>query len=275
MPFAEIENTKINYHIIGEGKALVLISGLGTDHKNWVFQIPDFQKHFKVIVFDNRGIGKSNGSFGPYSTDLMADDTKKLLDFLNIKKAHILGSSMGGMISQKIAIKYPETVDKLVLCSTSAKPHNTINNIIFDALRDIMDIKNKEILDLKPKGILIRKFFDFFLREVFSKDFIKNNKKLIEEFISDYTSNPRYFETFIKQTRAVHKHNTINDLSKIKSDTLVLTGIEDKLLPHTSSDILAKDISNSKLVKIKDANHGMHLEFPEKFNKIVIDFLKD
>lgn len=275
MPYAKIGHIKINYHIIGEGNPLVLISGLGTDNKSWIFQIPEFQKYFKLIVFDNRGIGKSTGSIRPYSTDLMADDTKNLIDFLDIKKTHILGSSMGGMISQKIAINYPEIVDKLVLCSTSARPHDTIHNFVVSAIQDIMDIRNENILDAKPKGILIRKFFDFFLREIFTEDFILDNKKLIEDFISEYTSNPKYFETFIKQSRAVQKHNTLDDISKIESETLVLTGMKDKLLRHTSSDILAKNIPNSKLVKIENGNHGMHLEYPKKFNKIVLDFLKN
>lgn len=275
MPYAKIGNVKINYHIIGKGAPLVLVSGLGTDHKSWIFQIPEFQKCFKVIVFDNRGIGKSTGSIGPYSTDIMADDTKKLIEFLDIKKTHILGSSMGGMISQKIAINYPEIVDKLILCSTSARPHDTIHCFIFNAIKDIMDIKHEDILDVKPKGILIRKFFDYFLKEIFTEDFILENKKLIGNFISDYTSNPRYFETFIKQSRAVQKHNALDDISKIKSETLVLTGMKDKLLNNTSSDILANNIPNSKLVKLQDGNHGMHLEYPEKFNKIVLDFLKN
>ena len=275
MPYVKSGHSKISYHVIGKGKPLVLVSGLGTDHKTWIFQIPEFQKYFKVIVFDNRGIGKSTGSFGLYSTDLMAEDTKKVIDHLGIDKTHVLGSSMGGMISQKLAIKYPEMVDKLVLCSTSARPSNTITNIIKIALNDVTDLSADEILDSRPRGILVRKFFDFFLRQVFSKEFIRENKEIIEEILSDYAKKPKYFETFIKQSRAVHKHNTLRNLSKIKSETLVLTGDSDQILSHTHSDILAEKIPNSKLIKIPKGNHGMHYELSEKFNKIVLDFLKN
>ncbi len=275
MPYVKLGRSKIYYHVIGKGKPLVLISGLGTDHKTWIFQIPEFQKFFKVIVFDNRGIGKSTGSIGPYSTDLMAEDAKKLIDHLGIDKTHVLGSSMGGMISQKLAIKYPGIVDKLVLCSTSARPSNTITNIIKVALSDVTDLSTDEILDKKPRGFLIRKFFDFFLRQVFSKDFIRGNKDIIENILSDYAKNPRYFETFIKQSRAVHKHNTLTDLPKIKSESLVLTGNSDQILSHTHSDILAEKIPNSKLIKIPNGNHGMHYELSTTFNKIVLDFLKN
>jgi pimeloyl-ACP methyl ester carboxylesterase len=274
MPYVKSGHSKINYHVIGKGKPLVLVSGLGTDHKTWIFQIPEFQKYFKVIVFDNRGIGKSTGSMGAYSTDLMAEDVKNLIDHLEIDKTHLLGSSMGGMISQKLAIKYPDNIDKLVLCSTSARPYNTITNIIKKALKDIADLSTDEILDSKPRGIIIRKFFDFFLRQVFSKDFIKVNKDIIENILSDYVKNPKYFETFIKQSRAVHKHDALDNVSKIKSETLILTGDSDQLLPHSNSDILAEKIPNSKLVKIPNGNHGMHYELSDTFNEIVLDFLK-
>ena len=139
MPFVNVGNAKINYHVIGQGKPLILISGLGTDHKTWIFQIPVFKEHFKLIVFDNRGMGKSTGSIGPYTTDLMADDVKKLIDFLKLEKVNILGSSMGGMIVQKFAIKYPGYVERLVLCSTSAKPGDNLLKILKEGLKDIIE----------------------------------------------------------------------------------------------------------------------------------------
>ncbi len=275
MPFVKVDNVKINYHVFGEGKPLVLISGLGTDHKTWFFQIPIFKDYFKVIVFDNRGMGKSTGSIKPYTTDLMAEDTKKLIDHLKIDKTHVLGSSMGGMIAQKLAINYPDNVDKLVLCSTSAKPGDNLREILKEGLKDIINYEgHDDIFDVKPRIRIVRRILGFFLTQVFSDEFIHENKKLINELIEDYVSNPRYYETFVKQVRAIHRHNTLKDISKIKSETLVFTGSDDKLLPDTSSDILKKGISNAKLVKLKSANHGMHYENAEEFNRIVLDFLK-
>ncbi len=274
MPLVNIGKIKINYHVIGQGKPLVLISGLGVDHRTWIFQIPFFQEYFKVIVFDNRGIGKSTGTIGPYSIEMMADDTKALIDYLKLEKTHILGSSMGGMISQQIAIKYPEIVDKLVLSSTSARPERNVLDTIKKGLKDLADFKDEDIINLKPRGRLGKKMFSFFLKQVFSDSFIKVNKNLIEDIINDMTKNPRYFETFIKQTRAILRHDVVDNLSKIKSDTFVITGKKDKILPPNSSDLLAEKIPNSKLYKIEDGTHGMHYEKSDLFNKKVFDFLK-
>ena len=276
MPFVDVDNAKISYHVVRKGKPLLLISGLGTDHRTWIFQIPFFKEYFKVIVFDNRGMGESTGSIGPYSTKLMAEDAKKIIDHLKLEKVNVLGSSMGGMIAQKLAIRYPDVVDKLVLCSTSAKPGDNIVQIFKEGLKGLIedDGEYENIFDAKPRLKIIRKILGFFLTQVFSEEFIQENKKIINDLIEEYVSNPRYYETFVKQIRAVHKHNTLKDLSKIKSETLVLTGSDDSLLPDTSSDFLNEKIANSKLVKMKGANHGVHYEQSEEFNKIVLEFLK-
>jgi len=276
MPFADIGHVKINYHVIGKGEPLVLISGLGTDHKTWIFQIPYFKEYFKVIVFDNRGMGKSTGSIGPYTTDLMADDTKKLIEHLKLEKVNVLGSSMGGMIAQKLAIKHPELIDRLVLCSTSAKPGDNILEILKEGLKGIVENEEEyeEIFEERPRLKIVRRTLGYFLTQVFSDEFIHDNKKLINDLVEEYVSNPRYYETFVKQVRAVHRHNTLQDLSKIKSETLVLTGSDDSLLPDTSSDLINKKIPNSKLVKMPGANHGVHYENSDEFNKIVLEFLK-
>ena len=102
MPFAKISNIEINYHTVGDGQPLLFIAGLGVDNMCWIYQVPEFQELFKVIVFDNRGIGKSTGSIAPYSIRMMADDAVELLNYLNIEKSHVVGTSMGGMIAQEI-----------------------------------------------------------------------------------------------------------------------------------------------------------------------------
>ena len=274
MPFADIGHVKINYHVMGKGLPLVLISGLGVDHKTWIFQMPSFKDYFKVIIFDNRGMGKSTGSIGHYSIDLMAEDTKKLIDYLKLEKVNILGSSMGGMIAQRLAINHPGIINKLVLCSTSAKPDDEILKILKEGLKDLADNDEYEdIFNVRPRSRIVRRILSFFLKQIFSDDFIHENKIFINGLVEEYISNPRYFETFVKQVRAIHRHNTLDDLSKIRSETLVLTGSGDKLLPDSSSDVLKEKIPNSKLIKVPNANHGLHYENSEEFNKIVLDFL--
>ena len=117
--YAEVNNTRLYYEIKGQGDPLVLIHGMNLNHTMWNTQVPEFSKHYKVIRYDLRGYGKSaNPKEGEsYSNHT---DLKTLLDLLNIKKTHLLGLSMGGMICQEFALRYPERLDKLVLTGTGA-----------------------------------------------------------------------------------------------------------------------------------------------------------
>ncbi len=272
MPFAKINNVEINYHTVGDEQSLLFIAGLGVDNMCWIYQVPKFQEFFKIIVFDNRGIGKSTGSIAPYSTRMMADDAVELLKYLNIEKSHIVGTSMGGMIAQEIAINYPNMVDKLVLCSTFAKPQNMVE-IIMKGVKDIIGYNALDIFGINPHRLVFEKLFSYLLQQIFSEKFLLENNKLIEETLRRYLSKLTYVETFLKQTGAVYTHNTFDRLNLIKAETLIITGMEDKLVVPECSDILAEKISRSKLKKIEHAGHGMHFEMPDVFNRIVIDFL--
>jgi pimeloyl-ACP methyl ester carboxylesterase len=202
----------------------------------------------------------------------LADDAVELLKYLNIEKSHIAGTSMGGMIAQEIAINYPNMVDKLVLCSTFAKPQNMVE-IIMKGVKDIIGYNALDIFGINPHRLVFEKLFSYLLQQIFSEEFLLENNKLIEETLRRYLSKLTYVETFLKQTGAVYTHNTFDRLNLIKAETLIITGMEDKLVVPECSDILAEKISRSKLKKIEHAGHGMHFEMPDVFNRIVIDFL--
>jgi pimeloyl-ACP methyl ester carboxylesterase len=275
MPFADIDDIKICYYVFGEGEPLILISGLGMDNTSWIYQVPTLKDFFKVIIFDNRGIGRSTGTIGPYTIEMMAEDTVKLMRYLSINRAHILGSSMGGMIAQEIAISYPGRVNKLILSSTSPKPRKLLLKKLSEGLKDLLNEDIENIIEIDSRRVVFEKVFNFILRQVFSDRFLEENKKLIEETLKKYLSEGTYVETFLKQVRAIRHHNTLERLKYIKAETLIIAGEKDKLVSPENSKILAKKIPNARLVMIKDAEHALHFEMPEKFNKIVIEFLKE
>src|SRR5690349_18217962 len=119
MPKTTSNGIELYYEIYGEGKPLVLISGLGYSLWQWHRVVPLLAEHFQVITFDNRGVGQSEKPAGPYSAQILAADTVGLLDALQIERAIILGHSMGGFIAQALALDFPGRVEKLILCSTN------------------------------------------------------------------------------------------------------------------------------------------------------------
>ena len=120
MSKANIRDIQIHYEEYGEGPPLIMILGLGQDTATWEFQISDFSKQFRLILLDNRDSGKSSSCSETYTTETMAQDILGLMDHLGITRAHLLGTSMGGMIAQQVALVAPEKVISLVLASTTS-----------------------------------------------------------------------------------------------------------------------------------------------------------
>jgi pimeloyl-ACP methyl ester carboxylesterase len=120
MPKAKIVEMEIYYEEHGQGPPLIMVLGLGQDIATWGFQISEFSNSLRVIVFDNRDSGKSSSCSENYSTETMALDVLGLMDYLGMDSTHLLGTSMGGMIAQQVALMAPERVRSLILSSTTS-----------------------------------------------------------------------------------------------------------------------------------------------------------
>lgn len=124
MPIARVNDIEINYRLEGDGaETIVLINGLADDLETWVLQMDDLlAAGYRVLRFDNRGIGASSKPAGPYSSRMLADDAKALVDELGITDFHLMGVSMGGMISQEYALAYGSDLRSVTFGCTYAAP---------------------------------------------------------------------------------------------------------------------------------------------------------
>ena len=109
---------KIAWEAHGDGPPLLLIQGLGYPRWSWEPIVPGLAERYRVIAFDNRGIGESDKPPGPYTAREMAGDALQVLDEAGVGRAHVLGASLGGMIAQELVAAEPGRVDRLVLCCT-------------------------------------------------------------------------------------------------------------------------------------------------------------
>jgi pimeloyl-ACP methyl ester carboxylesterase len=119
MPHLRANGINIYYEEYGTGEPLVLIMGFTVSSVGWHWNLADFAKHFRVIAFDNRGVGQSDKPNVPYSMATFADDTAGVLDGLGLNTAHVFGISMGGMIAQEFALRHPQRVKTLTLGCTN------------------------------------------------------------------------------------------------------------------------------------------------------------
>jgi len=116
-------SVRIAWERHGRGAPLLLIHGLGYARWGWEPVLPGLAERFDVILFDNRGIGESDAPPGPYTAAEMADDAIQVLDEAGVGRAHVVGTSLGGMVAQELALGHPDRVDRLVLaCTTPGGP---------------------------------------------------------------------------------------------------------------------------------------------------------
>ena len=260
MPYANVNGVKLYYEIYGEGDPVVLIGGLGSQLQSWATQVPIYSKHFKVIVFDNRGSGKSDKPEVGYSTEDMAHDTAALMDELGIESAHIVGKSMGGMIGQWLAIKHPAKVKKLVMGCSSASRDEVGNEI----LRMGREIATK----MGTKAVWLMALYLGYTRE-----YIEDNIAIIKQAMSSVPEDPEALQGYIGQSFACEGHNTVDFLNQIKAETLVMLGERDLIASPKRSEVLAELIPNAKLKVFGGVGHGFWRERQEEVDKLVLDFL--
>ncbi|MEM0232915.1 MAG: alpha/beta hydrolase [Candidatus Nezhaarchaeales archaeon] len=261
MPKVRVGDVNIYYEIKGEGNPLVMIMGLAGNLDWWdPKMISEFSKHFKLILFDNRGAGRSDMGQKPFSIKLFANDTVGLMDALGISKANVLGFSMGGMIAQELVLNYPERVEKLVLCSTFC-----------GARRGVLPPPQPVPLDDLAENP--RKVMEFMAKTIFTEEFINNNPQAFEDMIQRMLKAPITKEAFIQQFYAIMQFDTYDRLPQIKVPTLIVHGKKDILLPVENATILASTIPNAKLLILEKSGHGLAEEIDEAIAAI-IDFLR-
>jgi pimeloyl-ACP methyl ester carboxylesterase len=258
VPIAEVNGINIYYETQGLGEPLILIMGFSGRGSDWKFQTAEFKKRYRVITLDNRGVGKSDKPQGRYTTKIMADDVIGLMDYLKIKKAHILGASMGGMIAQEIAINYPERVIKLILACTYAyhdKESSGMTQDMEEAIKLPIRVTTSRVIDLAMSKFLLRISFLPLMKIRF-------------RFMGELEA--RGLEG---QRDACLGHNALERLSQINAPTLVIVGTKDKVLKPSSSEVIARKVPKARLVKAENGSHVFSMEMRGIFNKEVLNFL--
>lgn len=262
MPIIKANNLNIYYELHGHGEPLVLIAGLSKDSSGWFQQVDVFSQHFQVLLFDNRGVGRTEAPDVPYTTQMMAEDVIALMNELHIPSAHVLGHSLGGCIAQQIAIHYPQKVKRLVLLDTFAEPL-LLTRYILDLAAEL---QNKNIaIELRAKVQLPWSFCANFLAK-------PENIALILSTIAN-NPYPQKPHAFLHQITACKNHNTKNLLSQITAHTLVMEGAEDILTPTVCAQELLQNIPHAQHAVIPHAGHNGPLENPTFFNDQVLNFL--
>lgn len=264
MPFVTAgDGIRVHYRAFGprRGAPVLLLAGLGSDHRSWALQRAALGRHHRCLAVDNRGTGRSDVPTGPYSLERMAADAGAVLDHAGIERAHVIGASMGGALAVLLAASDPERVRSLVLCCTSgrldAERRALLERWAADAAVHGVRSVLHDGLDhfVGPRSIARRRPFDRLAARVGAHASI---------------------EGFVGQCQALlaAPDHWIDRLDAITAPTLVLVGEHDALTPLADAERLAARIPRARLLVVPRAGHVVMLERPVAFNRAVRGFLE-
>jgi len=265
MSTAKVGDINIYYEIHGDGEPLLLIMGYGSNSGHWFAILDKLAKEHQVIIFDNRGTGRSDKPDTPYTAEMMTGDIIGLLDARGIGATNVFGVSMGGMIAQEFALSYPERLKSLILGCTSCGGPKAIRSTP-EATAFLFDPERAKLSDEQKAYSTIP--------WLWNKDFIDKNPEAVKRYVTTTTKQPTPPYAYICQGNFIMTFNSYDRLPEIKAPTLVICGAKDRLIPPENSKILASRIPDTDLKILENAGHGFITDTTEESSKIILGFLQ-
>ncbi len=249
----------IHYTLDGaEGPWLVLSHSLGCDVSMWDPQIGALAERYRVLRYDTRGHGRSEAGEAPCTLELLADDAAQLMDHLGIARATWVGFSMGGMIGQTFALRYPQRVQGLVLADTTSQ-HDATPQSVWD--ERIRLARTHGIAPLVQPAI----------ERWFTAGFRESNPATVAAIAQVIASTS--IAGWTGACAAIASVHTTGELHRIDCPALIIVGEHDIGTPLAASLEMHRRLSRSALCVIADAAHMTCIEQPERFNRALRMFL--
>lgn len=260
MPTAAVRDIEIHYDIAGDGAPVLLISGTGADLRDSPVSSNPLTKHFRVIAYDQRGLGQTSKPDLPYTMSDYADDAAGLLDALGIARAHVVGISFGGMVAQHLAIRHPSRLERLILACTSPGGRHSSADLL--ALAELPEAERAETyLPLADTRVQPGEPLPDGLADVLALV----GKRRRPATAPDAVMGSR------RQLEARAQHDVCEQLGAIAAPTLVIGGRYDGIAPVPNLDALAAGIPDSQL-RLCEGGH-MFLLHDRSAWPAIIEFL--
>lgn len=249
---------EINYEIEGSGPWLTMSHSLACNLHMWDPQMPVLRGKFKVLRFDTRGHGQSAAPAGEYTLEQLADDVKGLLDGLGIKQTHWAGLSMGGMIGQAFALKYPGVFQSMVLADTTSRRPTDAAKMWGDRVKTARE---------QGMGALVEST----LVRWFTEPYRNSRRDVMERIGSDIRATP--VNGFSGCCHAISEVDYLDRLKEIKVPALVMVGEHDHGTPPEAARVIQQNLPGAELKILASAAHLSNIEQADEFNKAMIGFL--
>jgi 3-oxoadipate enol-lactonase len=254
---ARTNDIETQYTIEGEGPWLTMSHSLGADSSMWDEQAKLLSSRFKVLRYDTRGHGGSGAPKGSYTLEQLADDVKALFDALGIKRTHWLGLSLGGMIGQTFAVKYPGIFQSMVLADTSSRQPPGAAQTWGDRVKSVREKGMEAVVDTT-------------LARWLTEPFRNSHKEVTARIAAGIRGTP--VDGFAGCCEAIAKLDVLDRLKEVDCPTMVIVGEQDQGTPPAAARLIQENIKGAELVIIPDAAHLANINQPETFNKALLSF---
>lgn len=256
------DGTRIHYDAFGnpDGEPLLLIQGLGADRRGWILQRRALGATYRCLALDNRGVGRSDKPPGPYDLSMMARDAIAVLDDAGVDRAHVVGASMGGVISQIIGVLHADRVRSLVLACTACRQLPWRRELLAEWA---------DLAEAEGMGAFVGRN----ARWLFGARSFRRLQPLIGP-VGGLALNASP-DAFLAQVQAIldADESLREQLVHVRAPTLVLVGSQDILTPRGDSEELARLIPGARMAVVRGAAHGFMFEHASTFNRLVLEFL--
>lgn len=250
--FLVVGSEQIYYESTGSGEMVVFSHGAGGNHAIWVHQTPVFAEKYRVVTWDQRGWGKSTDVRGMAGdSETAVEDLRRLLDHLDIDKAHLVGQSMGGWAVAGFALRYPERTRSLVLA-------NTYGGLSTEPMREW--ITAERWAALRERAAENGRDFD-----------IVDPARAFRYGQISRLAPPRGPENLGELLFGTHWD--LDEARKSKVPILIVTGPYDMIFAPEMMRLLDAELPTSRLVEIPDSGHSPYFERPDPWNRAVLDHL--
>jgi 3-oxoadipate enol-lactonase len=252
------------YDVRGHGPPLVLLQGLGVGRWGWEPVADRLARRFRVITVDNRGIGASDVPHGPYSAQVMAADVLAVLDHAGVDSASVVGTSLGGMVAQELALARPDRVDRLVLVAT----------IPGGRLTAPMPLKTAYLLAWAPllaSELRLRGF----VRHALGPRTLRRRPEVAERLLAHKRAHPQSEPAWRAQASAGVLFDPAGRQRRLTQPTLILQGTADQVVNPANAELLADLIPDARLRYFEEAGHLLYWDEPRRFVRAVTGFLSD
>ncbi len=262
MAYVPVGRARLHVEQAGAGEPLLFITGFAISAAVFEPVLPLYAERFAVTAYDNRGAGRSSGATPGLSIAELAADAVGVLDALGIESAHVYGLSMGGMIAQEVALRFPHRVRALVLGGTTA---GGLHAVV--PWRELAALARQ--LPGASGGVRARTLAAL----LFSPEFRAAEPERVTALLRLFARHRAHPVGVAAHWWATVYHDTWSRLPRLDRPTLVLHGSADALMPLGSARRLADRVPGAELAVVQGAGHAYPLERPQESYDLLVDFL--